>query len=235
MNELAAVREAARNNAEWCDAFCRTHGIDGEFSSDCWWSRTRTPPLYPDAVTLAPEVEAADLLARIDTGGGCSVKDSFATLALDSFDFRPMSRAEWVVSETESGEPNRWSAIETTAQLEAWEAAWGEAAEPGFFRPELLLDPAIAFFGHDGDGGLRAGAIANRGPTAIGISNLFDTTGDLTSAWRCAAATARARWGSMPVVGYDSGSSLHAAHRAGFRSVGDLTVWARPASRDRAS
>jgi hypothetical protein len=28
---LRLVRTAARNNAEWCDAFCRTHGVRGRF------------------------------------------------------------------------------------------------------------------------------------------------------------------------------------------------------------
>jgi len=29
----------------------------------------------------------------------------------------------------------------------------------------------------------------------------------------------------MPVVGYDSGASLDAAHQAGFQTIGELVVW----------
>jgi len=39
--------------AEWCDALCRTHGIAGQFGMDFWSSSRRTPPYYPDAVTLS--------------------------------------------------------------------------------------------------------------------------------------------------------------------------------------
>jgi hypothetical protein len=53
------VRIAARNNAGWCDAFCRTRGVVGHFGEDAWSSAERTPPLYPDAVTLVPGVDAA--------------------------------------------------------------------------------------------------------------------------------------------------------------------------------
>jgi len=224
----SVARLAAQANAEWCDTFCRTHGVPGQFADDCWWSPERTPPLYPDAVTLAPDVDAADLLARIEAGAGCSVKDSFATLDLAAHGFRPLIQAEWLVSEHEHGRAaQRWSVIETADQLAEWEAAWGEAAEPGFFRPGLLLDPAVAFLGrYDDDGVLRAGAIANRCRGAAGVSNLFAADGDLESAWQAAAATAHARWPSVLVVGYDSGPSLQAARRAGFESVGDLTIWA---------
>jgi hypothetical protein len=55
------------------------------------------------------------------------------------------------------------------------------------------------------------------------------TNGDVESAWRDAASAAQARWGQLPVVGYDSGAALDAAHRAGFASVGELVVWVKPA------
>jgi len=48
----ASVEEAARNIAEWCDSFCRTHGNNGRIDSAAWINATRTPRLYPDAVTL---------------------------------------------------------------------------------------------------------------------------------------------------------------------------------------
>ena len=74
-----------------------------------------------------------------------------------------------------------------------------------------------------------AGAVVNRSATVIGLSNVFHTHGDLESVWRGAASTAQARWGPMPVIGYDSGTALDAAHRAGFGSVGELVVWVKPA------
>ena len=66
-----------------------------------------------------------------------------------------------------------------------------------------------------GDGKkIVAGAVVNRSATVIGVSNVFHTNGDLELVWRSAASAAQARWGPLPVVGYDSGAGLDAAHRA---------------------
>jgi len=45
---------AAVNNAEWCDCVCRAQGVETRFDENAWTGRTRTPPFYPDAVTLVP-------------------------------------------------------------------------------------------------------------------------------------------------------------------------------------
>jgi hypothetical protein len=223
------VYTAARNNAEWCDAFCRTYGIAGRFRSDSWSSAIRTPPLYPDAVTLLPEVAVDQLLSGIDTSEGCSVKDSFADLDLTSGGFRPLFRAEWLhraPDDSRAGSAPGWSRITTEQQLEEWESAWAESPEvSGFFRPALLAVETIAVLARYADGRIVAGAIANRSATVIGLSNVFDTGEDLESAWSGGAAAAEALWGEMPVVAYDSDASLDAARRAGFESIGELVVW----------
>jgi hypothetical protein len=221
------VRVAARNNAEWCDTFCRTHGIAGRFDEDAWWSAERTPPLYPDAVTLVPGVDPGSILARIDAGAGCSIKDSFGDLDLAADGFDVLFRAEWLRLETAASPVagTEWSAIGTPEELGSWETAWG-ATEP-FFRPALLADPSIAILALYEDDRIVAGAVANRSATAIGLSNVFDESGDLESAYLGGASAARERWGSLPVVGYDSGAALEAARRAGFAGIGELAVWLR--------
>jgi hypothetical protein len=71
---VALALTAARNNADWCDALCRTHGAPTTLDEVAWTSRTRTPPFYPDAVTLVPEPDVPSLLARLDNAAGCSIK-----------------------------------------------------------------------------------------------------------------------------------------------------------------
>ena len=66
--------------------------------------------------------------------------------------------------------------------------------------------------------------MATRSAGVIGLGNV---AGDLEDAFAGAAAAARAHWGALPVVGYESGAALEAAHEAGFRSIGELTVWIR--------
>jgi hypothetical protein len=231
----SVVEAAARNNAEWCDALCRTHGIAGRFDAGCWTSPRRTPPLYPDAVTLAAGVAAAELLSQIDITDGCSVKDSFADLDLAADGFRVLFQGEWLLREPEdtAAPTSGWVVIETRDRLGEWESAWG--ASPSalrLFRSALLANPAIAVLARDDGDGIIAGAVASRSATVIGLSNAFDAQGDLASAWRDAARAAQACWGSMPVVSYDSAAALEAARKAGFGSIGELAVWVKRASPD---
>ena len=221
------VRLAARNNAEWCDAFCRTHGIAGHFDEDAWWCAERTPPLYPDAVTLVPGVDSASLLARIDDGAGCSIKDSFGDLDLARDGFEVLFRAAWLRLTVVHGHEPAWTSIRSADELAKWETAWGEARGAQFFRPALLADDSIEILArYDGDR-IAAGAVANRSVGAIGLSNVFDEPDDLEAAYLGGARAARERWGPQPVVGYDSGAGLDAARRAGFVSHGELAVWVR--------
>jgi hypothetical protein len=224
-SDLVAV--AARNNAEWCDAFCRARGISGRFDDDAWTSAERTPSFYPDAVTLAPGVDAESVLARIDAGPGCSIKDSFGGLDLARNGFEVLFRAQWLLLERAAGASAAWSVVRSADELAAWEAAWGEPPEPPpFFRPALLGEDAVAILAHYENGRIVAGAIANRSANAIGLSNVFAVDGDLESAYAGAAAAAQEHLARMPIVGYESGEALDAARRAGFEPIGVLAVWA---------
>ena len=229
MSEQVLIRAAAGNNAEWCDAFCRTYGIAGRFRADSWSSPVRTPQLYPDAVTLVPGADVELLLSGIDSGEGCSVKDSFADLDLTAAGFRSLFRAEWLLrrpDDAPSAAAPAWSFLMTEEQLGEWESTWAESTDATcFFRPALLTNQAVRVLARYDLGHIVAGAVANRSATMIGLSNVFDAAGDLESAWHGAAAAATSVWGPLPVVGYDSGSSLDAAKEAGFDSIGELVVW----------
>jgi hypothetical protein len=228
MGGAVPVQEAALNNAEWCDAFCRTHGIAGRFDAAAWSSAERTPPFYPDAVTLVSGCSAESLVSRVDASRGCSIKDSFADLDLSPSGFEVLFTAEWLCQdETRGRRPSKgWLAVAGAEELERWEAAWGEAPLPRpFFRRELLADTRIKILARSDGRRLRAGAIANRSRSVIGLTNVFDVEGDLESVWSDGASAAQAVWGRMPVVGYDAGESLDAAHRAGFETIGSLAVW----------
>src|SRR5271168_1742973 len=96
--EMASIRAAAaRNNAAWCASVCRSHGIAGTFGETAWWSSRRTPPYYPDAITLRHDAAPAHFLSGIDTTSpGCSVKNSFAALDLASSGFAELFTAQWI-------------------------------------------------------------------------------------------------------------------------------------------
>lgn len=181
----------------------------------------RSPPYYPDAVTLDETVRADDVLRAVDASAGCSVKDSFAALDLAPAGFRVLFEAEWMGRAPTAGRATRWRAVRTADELRAFAAAHGVG---DVFRPELLDDPRVTVLARlDGDE-VVAGAIANRTDGVVGLSNVF---GD--DPWPEAVAAVSARYPGLPLVGYESAADLDAARAAGFVTVGPLRVWLREA------
>jgi hypothetical protein len=216
---------AARNNAEWCDAVCRTHGVDTVLDHDAWMARRRSPPLYPDAVTLRERLSASRLLARIDSSRGCSVKDSFASVDLSAYGFRVLFEAEWIYRRPTRLPVRReldWTVVHTADELLVWAAAHGGGQT---FQPALLDNPTVAvLMARDGDD-VVAGVVGNRSASVVGLSNLFVLGADPDQFWAAASDAVSAQFPGLPLVGYEHEPSLHAARRAGFVSVGQLRVW----------
>ena len=228
--DRAHVTRAAHNNACWCDALCRAHGIRGRFDDTAWTSTSRTPPLHPDAITLVPEVDVIALLVRIDSSTGCRVKDSFADLDLARSGFDVIVESEWI--RRRPGAPNgpvsgdsEWLPV-TSAELPAWERAWASDGEPtGLFRPSLL--DAVTVLGRPSADNWDAGAIVNVTDGHVGVSNLFGPADGVDRVWReCVSIIDRLHPG-RPVVGYESGGMLAAARGQGFEAIGPLRVWQR--------
>lgn len=235
---LDRAATAARNNALWCDAVCRAHGIRTSLTGELWSSASRTPPYYPDAVTLSAGVGACDVLASVDAGEGCSVKDSFATLDLSSGDFAQLVDGHWLWrdadtdtqadSDTNSvtdtrADGRRWHRVTSTDEMHDWAQAW--AADPddaAILTPSLLAEPGVFVLTTEH---LEAGAIVNLTGSVAGIGNVFDRGGDLIRAWREAVGAAGILAGRLPLVGWDAGDGLSAAVAAGFETTGPLTVW----------
>ena len=66
----ARAREAARNNAAWCDAVCCAHGRSPRFEPLAWCHDGPGLRFYPNLVTLDPTLTTADVapwLARLSS------------------------------------------------------------------------------------------------------------------------------------------------------------------------
>jgi hypothetical protein len=235
---------AATNNAEWCDLVCRSHGAQTLFDDDTWTSETRTPAYYPDAVTLVPDPSVRELLSRIDTSAGCSIKDSFASLDLTSHGFRTLFDAQWVVrasgarpalEATSKARPApeagpRWEVVRTPSDLDAWEQAWvGGAGPTGIFGAELLDNDSVAVLAARANERVVAGAILNRSATVVGISNFFAESGVASAGWSGCLTLAGSLFPEATFVGYESGDRLVDVRHHGFETVGPLRVWIRSA------
>ncbi len=228
------VALAVRDNALWCDAVCRAHGLLGRLEPDAWTSRVRTPEFYPDAVTLVADVEPTALLARIDDGPGASIKDSFRSLDLAPYGYVVLFEASWIAREPHPppAPALRWQAVTDETGLAAFARAWsGDPVDHGAgdaspFRPGLLADRSIVLLaGSIGDGAVVAGAVLTLGDATVGISNLFAAPGYEDEAWAGALHGAAERRPAAVQVGYETGVELERALRHGFRAIGALRVW----------
>lgn len=189
------------------------------------------PPYYPDAVTLVPDVSVPDLLGRIDCSPGCSIKDSFASLDLMRHGFRVLFEAQWIIHPSTglsiTGRELGWDVVRDRAELSAWEAGWrGNDGPAGIFDPSLLVNDSIAVLAAQVDARVVAGAVLNRSPTVVGISNFFcDPSFDARQGWSSCVSFATSLSKPLPLVGYESGVRLTAAQSEGFVFAGALRVW----------
>jgi hypothetical protein len=208
------VLAAAENNARWCDAVCRSHGLATRFAGDLWHTLGGAPRFYPDVVTLRPEAAAQDVLALAPG----SVKDSFARLELPGFEV--LFEAQWLVHRAPrvAGTALTWSAVPA---VEEWAAA---AGLDGIVLPAVLDDPDVRILaGRRAEGGaIAAGAILNATGGVVGLSNVFG--GDV---WRDVTAVAAEAFPGRPIVGYERGEGLAEAVAAGFAPLHPLRVWLR--------
>ena len=224
---------AARNNALWCDAVARSHGVVTTTDADAWTAATRTPPYYPDAVTLSPTVGEYDVLARVDDSDGCSVKDSWSRLDLSMEDFARLVVGEWVwldpsVRLAPAGPT--WRRVGTASDMAAWVRAWASDPEAeAILRPSLLEVPGVhVLAAHASDSPASpvvAGAVVNVTGAVAGLGNVFTHDGDDERAWAAAAAAARTITNGIPLVGWEAGAGVDAAVAAGCERLGPLSVW----------
>lgn len=214
---------AVRNNADWCAAVCRSHGVGGSFDGDAWVAAGPAPTYYPEAVTLAPGVDVRRLVAGVPRVAGGSIKDSYASIDLAAAGFRVLVDASWIVrapAVVTGDEQLEWSGVGNAAELAGWVDAWRGDDDPvDVFRPSLLDDPAVTIVaGRDDRGRIAGGAAWYRSAGVLGVSNVFGS-------WPGLVRFAADRHPGATLVGYESGADLDAALVAGFEPIGPLRVW----------
>jgi hypothetical protein len=234
------VIRAARNNAKWCDAVCRSHGNPGEFHDDMWLNRHPVPRFYPNAGTLAePSEHQLDLIGELMSARlprGWAIKDSFYMLDLASRGFQRLFAAEWIylpsskVKQLAAAEKAmRWEVVRSDRALTEWESAFsrsaGDDCEDKIFVPPLLEDKEIAVVAGHRDGDIVAGAIGNRSDGVVGWSNVFAPKAEMLVRAAESIATIARIFPELPIVGYEHGDDLRNAHALTFESIGPLRVW----------
>lgn len=239
---IGQAKRAARSNAHWCDAVCRARGRGGEFEPAIWLHRGKTPPLFPNAVTLCDGDDAqseqraaiVDLVAA-KIPGEWAVKDSFAALDLAPLGFRPLFDAQWIWRSARRPRPEgdvagvRFATVGSPRELAEWEAAWRQepAAGEAIFLPGLLADEDVRVVAALRGERIVAGAITYRRAGVVQLSNVFARDPDSGRLRAGCVARGIEAFPGLPVCGYETGADLEAARRLGFEPIGPLRVWAR--------
>lgn len=224
---------AALNNAEWCAAIWRSHGLPVETAHGLWFCPRPTPQYYPNVVTVElgadPLAQARFItdLRRTVPDLDLSVKDSFACLDLQGAGLKPLFDARWLWRAAQPAatgdETLNWRRIEDEPGLAAWERAWrGEDQNlERTFRPELLEDRRVTILGgFDAAGTLSSGGIAYDAAGVLGVTNIFGSRRRFLNALGASEP-------GRPVVAYEAGGDLASAERNGFAMLGALRVWVR--------
>jgi hypothetical protein len=232
MDRDGRTRLAARNNAHWCHVLCRTHGLQGRYEPGLWSCPERTPPSYPDAVTLDVGQRTLRIADAVDSGPGWTVKDSFADVDLRPVGLEVLFEATWVWRDAGGPAPRadgdvHWQPVRDAADLRRWEVAW-DAGGPsaGLFRPGLLDAADVVVLGGYADGEPVAGAVLNRTGPVLGLSNVFGHGLPPAQVWAGCVGAALDVHPGLALVGYEAGAEERAAARsAGFEELGPLRVW----------
>jgi hypothetical protein len=224
-NEVAAL-----NNAEWCAAVWRSHGLPVEQAHGMWFCPYPTPQYYPNVVTVDAGAEPgkqAGLIAELarDDALDFSVKDSFSCLDLSVAGFQTLFDARWLCRRQSpppvAASALDWRRIGNEQGLAAWERAWrGTDSDPlRIFRAGLLEDQRVCVLaGFDGMEIIRAGGIAYNAAGATGVTNIFGSRRQFLDALVTLFAPAE-------IVCYEHGHDLTLAADLGFAVLGGLRVW----------
>src|SRR5207244_652673 len=105
--------------------------------------------------------------------------------------------------------------------------AWERVRSGGddAFPNALFSDDNFAMFSARRDGSLVAGGAFYRADGVVGLSNVVAECDDEPAVWRDLASLAATTFPGLPLVGYESGDELEAAHKAGFEIGDPLRVW----------
>lgn len=234
---------AVLNNVYWYRAMFRAHQLASGSDDLMWSSEVSPPPFHSNLVVLSPAVDLQCVRERLgpleqNLTAGFSMKDSFAKLDLAASGYEVLFEASWIwrdpLDARTTSESGTWAALTSPKELEAWEDAWwGDArnnhAGPTIqqFPASLLESPHHRFFAKRDGETLVAGAIANRSPGAVGLSNTFRLNAPVFDDWIGLMRCTNDHFPGVPMVGYERGVALDMAMAAGFLPTGPLRIWQR--------
>ena len=229
LSTAQALELAVLDNAAWCVAMWRAHGLEVHRGPGMVMCVGQPPAYYPNVVTTVSGVDDAaqkEILNGLAQGfgvPGISIKDSFAQLDLSICGYGVLFTAKWLARAP--GPILRpkldWRMVETTAELVAWESALRRTTSDGrptFVEP-LLADVSVGIFAGWENGQINTGVVLTPSDAHVaGLSNIFGQQCE-------AVAIATSVFPDRTLVGYERGEELEGLKTLGFAETGDLAVW----------
>ena len=225
------IQQAIENNAHWCDLVCRSHEVPGQFYEAAWVNEAMVPEFYPNVISLARDDEVIKYIALLEKSGmsgAWGVKDSYASLSLETMGFRLLFNAKWYwrnPMQVSHASDTRFQVVNSGAELWNWEKCWAGrdvAAEHRTFNEALLRDDCVMIIAGRSGNGSSSGLIASSSGPVVGISNVF---GMGPRDFNEALAVVGQYFAGLPFVSYDSRSRGGLPSECGFEELGPLRVW----------
>ena len=169
------------------------------------------------------------MLLKSNLPGRWAVKDSFKTLDIARRGFDVLFEANWIRLQPTQPDSTVVGFPRSGALVSG--LSW-ERAKPGgeSFPAALFSDENFAMFSGSRNGAIVAGGTLYNSDGVVGISNVTADVDEAPAVWRDLAILAASTFPDLPLVGYESGDELKAAHKAGFETGDPLRIWVR--SRD---
>jgi len=206
----------------------------GRFLVHTWVNAEPVPRFYPNVVSLTTgaadideQRQIVEMLLKSNLPGRWAVKDSFRTLDIARLGFDVLFEANWIRLLPSKPEVIGFPRSGALVSGLSWERTkpGGEA-----FPAALFSDENFAMFSGSRNGAIVAGGTLYNSDGVVGISNVTADVDEAPAVWRDLAILAASTFPEMPLVGYESGDELKAAHKAGFELGDPLRIWVK--SRD---
>ncbi|RLQ97455.1 hypothetical protein [Falsibacillus albus] len=219
------IHKAVMNNIAWCGSVCEAHGLTHHSKENVWGLFSKAPVYYPEIISSNLDADLKDIEYFIEKGEVSSVKDSYANLDLSTMGFKILFEADWIFHTAYSGKSDvlHWREVRSADEMVEWIRL---SSLENVIMPTLLNHSDVKFFISEfsGEG---AGFIANMNDGVVGISNVFSTGDVHDDLWKDIPLVAGNAFPGESLVGYEQGSDLTAALKAGWTSIGPLRVWVK--------
>ena len=219
------------------------HDRKTQFSVGSWVHDGNSVPFYPRFITRSRGITENDVALELiklgPVGGGTAIKDSRATLNLDSRNFKVLLESHWIACRTnaearrDDASEWKWSRVSGIEDLEAWCSSWArlsnvaEELARDLFKTILLENQNVSFLIRTTAERTVGVAITFENDHSVGISNFMSEDAFRQSNWDSLASYLENVQPQMTLVGYENGPDLEAALAAGFEELGPLKIWVK--------